>query len=72
VGRVTVNDRGTADIAPSTMSRSIPGTSGRSVVVKNGEPRFEPKSWLKFRGSEVGGGPEVEVLNNVGRGTFRG
>lgn len=43
-GRVTVNERGTADSAPSTMSRSISDTTGGSNVVRNGEPRFEFKS----------------------------
>ena len=77
VGRVTVKDRGTADSAPSIISRSMSGAPGRSVVVRNGEPRFEPRSWPKSL-SELGGpargGLEVEVDGNwksAGRGTFR-
>jgi len=77
VGRVTVKDRGTAESAPSTKSRSTSEISGRSVVVRNGDPRVDPKSWPKSRAGL--GGPareelEVEVDGNwkrAGRETFR-
>jgi hypothetical protein len=67
VGRVTVKDRGTAESAPSTKSRSTSEISGRSVVVRNGDPRVDPKSWPKSRsglGGPARGGPEVEVDGN--------
>ena len=48
-GRVTVNACGTAPRAPSIMSRYISEESGggRLAMVRNGEPRLEPKSCAK-------------------------
>jgi len=77
VGRVTVKERGTAENVPSTISRSIPGTAfGRSVVVRNGDPRLEPRSWSKSGlefGSSARGALEDDEENwkKAGRGILR-
>jgi hypothetical protein len=44
-GLVIVNERGTADMAPSTRSRSG-GRSVGSSVVRKGEPKTVPNSLL--------------------------
>lgn len=65
-GLVTVKARGTADKAPSTISRSMADISGKSDVVRNGEPRFDPRSCLNSRSGVFisAGGVNVDVDGN--------
>jgi hypothetical protein len=64
-GRVTVNARGTTTGVPSTSSRSG-GMSGRSSVVRKGEPRSvlkrREKSWFMFKNDNHNGSQPLFVV----------